>query len=129
DVQEGFADTVSATRKILAGSDEINGDFGLPAESLKLAATKYPSQLALATPTGERYVALNMTKPPFDDINVRKAVIANSDREALRATRGGALIGNVETHFLPPTISGFDQAGGVAGPQGSQYDFLQNPKG
>ena len=35
------------------------------------------------------HVALNMSKPPFDNINVRKAVIANSDREALRATRGG----------------------------------------
>jgi peptide/nickel transport system substrate-binding protein len=128
-VQEGFADTVSASKKILTGSDEINGDFGLPAESLKLAATKYPSQLALAPPVGERYVALNTAKPPFDDINVRKAVIANSDREALRATRGGALIGNVETHFLPPSLPGFDQAGGVAGPQGSEFDFVQNPKG
>ncbi|OLE35966.1 MAG: hypothetical protein AUG48_09180 [Actinobacteria bacterium 13_1_20CM_3_68_9] len=128
-VQEGFADTVSASKKILTGSHEINGDFGLPAESLKLAATQYPSQLALAPPVGERYIALNTTKPPFNDINVRKAVIANSNREALRATRGGALIGNVQTHFLPPSIAGFDQAGGVAGPQGSQFDFVQNPKG
>jgi len=129
DIQEGFSDTVSATKKILSGSSEINGDFGLPAEGLKLAATQYPDQLTLTPTAGFRHVALNMSKPPFDDINVRKAVIANSDREALRATRGGILIGPIATHYIPPLIPGFDQAGGLAGPQGSQFDFLQHPTG
>jgi peptide/nickel transport system substrate-binding protein len=129
DVQEGFADTVSASKKILAGSQLVNGDFGLPAESLKLAVNSYPDQLALVPPIGSRYVSLNTSKPPFDDINVRKAVIANSDREALRATRGGALIGNIQTHYIPPEMSAFEEAGGLPGPQGSQFDFLQNPKG
>jgi peptide/nickel transport system substrate-binding protein len=129
DIQEGFTDTVSAGKKILTGSDQVNGDFSSEPETLKLAATKYPDQLTLTPTGGNRYVALNTSKPPFDDLDVRKAVVAGSDREALRATRGGPLVGPVATHFIPPDIPGFEEAGGLAGPQGSEFDFVQNPKG
>ena len=40
--------------------------------------------------------------PPFDDINVRKAVVANFNRTDLRNTRGGELTGPVASHYLPP---------------------------
>ena len=43
---------------------------------------------------------MNTTVKPFDDINVRKAVIAGLDRNALRLTRGGELLGDIATHFL-----------------------------
>jgi peptide/nickel transport system substrate-binding protein len=129
DIQEGFTDTVSAGKKILTGSNQVNGDFSSEPQTLKLSATKYPDQLALTPSGGNRYVALNTSKPPFDDIDVRKAVVAGSDREALRATRGGELTGPIATHFIPPDIPGFEEAGGLAGPQGSEFDFVQNPKG
>jgi len=129
DIQEGFSDTVSAGKKILTGSDLVNGDFSAEPTVVKEAVQKYPDQLTLTDSGGNRYVALNTTKPPFDDINVRKAVIANSDRTALVATRGGPLVGAVATHFIPPAIPGFDEAGGVAGPQGSEFDFVQHVNG
>jgi peptide/nickel transport system substrate-binding protein len=129
DIQEGFTDTVSAGKRILTGSNQVNGDFSSEPQTLKLAATKYPDQLALTPSGGNRYVALNTSKPPFDDLNVRKAVVAGSNREDLRATRGGPLTGPVATHFIPPGIAGFEEAGGLAGPQGSEFDFVQNPKG
>ena len=129
DIQEGFTDTVSAGKKILTGSNQVNGDFSSEPQTLKLSATKYPDQLALSPSGGNRYVALNTSKPPFDDLNVRKAVVAGSDREALRQTRGGPLTGPVATHFIPPDLPGFEEAGGLAGPQGSEFDFVQNPKG
>jgi peptide/nickel transport system substrate-binding protein len=69
---------------------------------------------------------LNTSEPPFDDINVRKAVIANADREALRATRGGALAGTIATHFIYPNFPGFDEGGGLKGPN---LDFIQHPTG
>ena len=49
---------------------------------------------------------MNTTIKPFDNINVRKAVIAGFDRNALRLTRGGALVGDIPTHFIPPGIAG-----------------------
>ena len=107
----------------------MNGDFSSEPEVIKEAAQKYPDQLTLTAGGGNRYVALNTTKPPFDDINVRKAVIANSDRDALVKTRGGPLVGAIATHFIPPGMPGFEEAGGVAGPQGSEFDFVQNTKG
>ena len=39
-VQEGFADTVSASKKILAGSAMVNGDFTAPPSAIKQAADR-----------------------------------------------------------------------------------------
>ena len=64
---------------------------------------------------------MNTTVPPFDNLDVRKAVNAGFDRNALRLARGGQLIGDIATHYLPPTIAGFDEAGGM---EGTGVDFL-----
>ncbi|MFI5121943.1 MAG: ABC transporter substrate-binding protein [Vicinamibacteria bacterium] len=125
--QEGFADTVSAGKKILAGSAEVNGDFSTPPGVIKQAATSGEQGQLTVTPSGgNRYIALNTQEPPFDDINVRKAVIAGSNRTDLRNTRGGELVGPVATHFLPPDFPGFEEAGGL---EGTGLDFVSNPDG
>jgi peptide/nickel transport system substrate-binding protein len=127
-VQEGFADTVSAGKKILTGNAEVNGDFTAPPSVIKQAASDgEPGQLTLTPSGGNRYVALNTSVPPFNDINVRKAVIANANRTDLRNTRGGVLTGEVENHYLPPEFPGFEQAGGLEG--FSDLDYLANPDG
>ena len=128
-VQEGFSDENSAVAKILTGQSMVNFDFAATGEALKLAANQYPHQLTLTPAGGSRYVALNTAKPPFNNIDARKAVIAASNRLALLATRGGSLSGIVATHFIPPGIPGFQQAGGAAGPTGAAYDFIQHPAG
>ncbi|HEX5898274.1 MAG TPA: hypothetical protein VFY32_02660, partial [Solirubrobacteraceae bacterium] len=46
-------------------------------------------------------VSMNSTIKPFDNLNVRKAVVAASDRKALQLTRGGTAAGDLATHFLP----------------------------
>ena len=125
-VTEGFTDVNSAVRKILTGDSQVNGDILPEPEGLKLAAQDYPDQLQLVPGTGNRYVALNTAIAPFDDINVRKAVIAAADREALRLERGGELIGPIATHFIQPTIPGFEEAGGFEGPD---LDFIASPTG
>ena len=128
EIQEGFNDTASASRKVLNGEATISGDFVPPPAVLKEAATESePGQLVLTPSGGNRYIGLNTQEPPFDDINIRKAVIANSDREALRNTRGGELIGPVATHILPPLFPGFEEAGGVEGDPA--LDFLATPTG
>jgi peptide/nickel transport system substrate-binding protein len=126
-VQEGFADTVSASKKILTGDAMVNGDFTTPPSAIKQAVTSGDDgQLTLTPSGGNRYVALNTQQPPFDDINVRKAVVANSNRTDLRNTRGGELTGPVATHYLPPDFPGFEEAGGLEGPD---LDFMANPDG
>lgn len=126
-IQEGFADTVSASKKVLSGSAQVNGDFTTPPSAIKDAATEgEPGQLTLTPSGGNRYIAMNTQVAPFDDINVRKAVIANANRTDLRNTRGGELTGPVATHYLPPEFPGFEEAGGF---EGSGLDFLANPEG
>jgi peptide/nickel transport system substrate-binding protein len=124
-VQEGFTDTTSASRKILSGSASVNGDINPPPQIIE-EATALEGQLVITPAGGGRWVAMNTQEPPFDDINVRKAVIANSNRVDLRNTFGGELVGPVATHFLPPEFPGFEEAGGLEGPD---LDFLANPEG
>ena len=128
--QEGFTDPTSASKKILTGDSQVSGDFPPSPTVVKDIASggQYDTSQMVAVPSGgNRYIALNTAEPPFDDINVRKAVIANSDRVALRNTRGGELFGPVATHFLPPLIPGFEEAGGLEGDP--NLDFLQSPTG
>ena len=81
----------------------------------------------LTPPTGRfRYIALNNTVKPFDDLNVRKALSAAFDRDALRKAFGGPLVGEIPTHWIPPGQPGFEEAGGDAGPG---VDFLAKPEG
>jgi peptide/nickel transport system substrate-binding protein len=129
-VQEGFADPTSAAKKILDGSAQVSFDFPPSPTVVKDVASggQYDPSQMIATPSGgNRYVGLNTTEPPFDDINIRKAVIANSDRVALRNTRGGELFGPVANHYIPPLIPGFEEAGGLDPPEG--LDFLESDTG
>ena len=71
-------------------------------------------------------VSMNTTVKPLDDVNVRKAVLAVFDRRAMQLTRGGAAVGDIATHFLPPHFPGYNEAGG---PEGAGVDYLSNPNG
>lgn len=121
-VNEGNDITV-ASRQVLTGQSMVSGDFAAPPpEVAKNLQTRYKGQFSITPSQGNRFIALNAAKPPFDNVNVRRAFLAATDRTALRLTRGGPYIGTVATHFLPPGIPGFDEAGGKAGPG---FDFMK----
>jgi peptide/nickel transport system substrate-binding protein len=92
---------------------------------VKLATQKYNSQVSF-TPLGNRYISFDTAIPPFNNLNLRKAVIAGMNRTQLQLTRGGRVAGDIATHFLAPSAPGFDAAGGTNGPG---FDFLKNPNG
>ena len=126
-IEEGFADTASASRRILDGDAQVNGDITPPPTVQKEAAQGAEEGQIVASPSGgNRYVALNTQQPPFDDLDVRKAVIAASDRTAMRNTRGGEIVGPVATHFIPPGMPGYEEAGGL---EGEGQDYLASPEG
>src|SRR4051794_26920454 len=116
------------SRQVLEGSKMLTGDFQLPAQILSsVSQGDQKDQLVLTPPTGRfRYIALNNRVKPFDDINVRKALSAAFDRDAMRKAFGGPLVGDIPTHWIPPGQPGFDEAGGDAGPG---VDFLAKPEG
>jgi peptide/nickel transport system substrate-binding protein len=47
-----------------------------------------------------RYLSFNIAEPPFDDINVRKAVNFALDKEGMRRIRGGPLVGEIANHIM-----------------------------
>jgi peptide/nickel transport system substrate-binding protein len=125
-VKEGVDPDVGA-RQIVSGSHMISGDFQLTPATLQRVSRTAKSLLVLTPPTGRyRYIALNTRDKPFDNVNVRRAIVAGFDRNALRQAFGGPLVGEIPTHYIPPGQPGFDQAGGVKGPG---YDFMSHPSG
>jgi peptide/nickel transport system substrate-binding protein len=127
-VSEGNDITVG-NRKILQGQSMVGNQADLQASPaiLKQASASFKSQLIPGPFTGRfRYISMNTTIKPFDNINVRKAVIAGMDKNALRLAFGGPAIGAIPTHFLSPGIDGFDQGGGMNGPN---LDFMHTPGG
>jgi peptide/nickel transport system substrate-binding protein len=125
-VKEGVDPDVGA-RQIVSGSHMISGDFQLTPATLQRVATRNKDLLVLTPPTGRyRYIALNTRDKPFDNVNVRRAIVAAFDRTALRQAFGGAIVGDIPTHYIPPGQPGFDQAGGAKGPG---LDFMSHPSG
>ncbi|MGA2319938.1 MAG: ABC transporter substrate-binding protein [Solirubrobacteraceae bacterium] len=120
----GGDDTVIG-RQVLEGSDLVQNDT--PAQSIvQLADEKYRNQLEISPGAGDHYVAINNSHGPFTNVNLRRAYWAALDREAMDKARGGDLVTNVMTHFIYPEIPGFEQAGGLAGPN---VDYNEHPQG
>jgi len=118
-------DTNVIGRQVLEGSHMVQNDP--PAQSIvKLAYEKYRSQLEISPNAGDHYVAINNSKGPFTNVNLRKAYWAALDREAMNKARGGSLVTVPMTHFIWPEIPGFEAAGGYAGPK---YDYNEHPQG
>src|SRR5215212_7591513 len=128
-VEEGDDPNVG-NRKILNGESMVANptDLAPPPQFLKQNLNGSKKDQLVASPyTGRtRWVSLNTQVEPFDDINVRKAVFAGLDRKAMNLAFGGESVGKIATHIIPPGVAGFEQAGGLEGPD---LDFLKKPEG
>jgi peptide/nickel transport system substrate-binding protein len=52
------------------------------------------------------YMSFNLAEPPFDDVNVRRAVAFAIDRAGMLQIRGGPLFGEVATHAITNPLTG-----------------------
>ncbi|MGA2452048.1 MAG: ABC transporter substrate-binding protein [Solirubrobacteraceae bacterium] len=127
DIKIGGTNTVIG-RQVLEGSDLVENE-PVTQSNIKLAAEHYKSQLQISPGAGSHYIGVNNKVGPFSNIDLRKALWAALDRAAMDRARGGELVTNVATHFIYPTINGFEQAGGLKGPTGPQFDFNEHPEG
>jgi peptide/nickel transport system substrate-binding protein len=127
-IEEGNDDLTVASRRTLAGKNLLCCDAGQPPiPILRRALQRNKDQLGRVAGGGTRWIALNTTKKPFDNLNVRKAIIAGFDRNALRLTRGGEEVGSIAQHFIPPGIPGHEESGGTEG--FTEFDWMQKPEG
>lgn len=118
-------DTTVIGQQVLKGSDSVQLDT--PSNSIvQLAYQSYPSQITFTTGAGDHYVAVDNQHGPFANVNLRKALWAQLDREAIVKARGGSIVAEPMTHFLYPGDGGFQQAGGYPGPA---VDYNQSVTG
>jgi peptide/nickel transport system substrate-binding protein len=114
--KQGYDDPTVMTKQILSGTADVNGDVPPPAAQLRaiVGNASQKAQLTFTPTGGSRYVALDTTKPPFDNLYVRQAVAYVLDRNAMRLTRGGAIDGTIATHFIDPSFkgAGWEYSGG-----------------
>jgi peptide/nickel transport system substrate-binding protein len=134
DYRPAYADTIVwkaggdanvLARQTLNSTDLLMADPP-PAPVLKTAYQTKKNQLSIAT-LGNHYASLNTQKPPFDNVNLRRAAVAAANRQAYLLARGGKLVGTVSTHFLGPDVGPAFQAAG--GEKGFGFDFLKSPTG
>jgi peptide/nickel transport system substrate-binding protein len=126
-IEAGNDDPSVATRRILGGKGFVAGDIEPPASQLKRLLKSNKSELSAVSGGGWRMISFDNSRPPFNDINVRKAVIAGFNRVAARQQRGGEALGPMAQHFLPPNFPGFEESGGLEGFK--EFDWLQKPEG
>jgi peptide/nickel transport system substrate-binding protein len=118
------ADPTVAARQTLQSSNLLMADTP-PSSVLKTAYQTKKTQLSIA-PLGIYYAALNTQVPPFNNVNLRKAVIAAQDRQAYLLARGGQLVGTVATHYIYPEVPGYAESGGA---KGFNEDYIASPTG
>ncbi len=123
-IRTNATDSNIAARQVLAGSHKLLD--GMPPPVVLKDVSEHHMDQAVTLPMGGyRFLPINTTIKPFDNVDVRRAVLAGFDRQAARQARGGPITGPLATHLLPPGIPGFEEAGGLAGPG---YDFVSVTK-
>ena len=127
-IRTNASDANVSARQVIDGQNMLL-DTNPPANILKDLVTKVKDQYLSVPSGGYRYFPLNTEVKPFDNINVRKAVMAGFSREAARKARGGKYIGDIATHWLPPDFPGFDQSGGFKGFPDIDYFNANNEDG
>jgi peptide/nickel transport system substrate-binding protein len=107
--------------KITAGELDGNWTGTPPAEVLQNYLTDPSLKENLHADPGDRtwYIEMNVLAPPFDDVNVRKAVnFAINKAGMLQAAGGPTIAGPIATHIMPPTVLDFG---------GETYDPYTSP--
>lgn len=128
DIRAGNEDTNVATRRILSGKGLASGEIEPPANQLKRLLQSNKKELSAVPGGGWRMISVDTSRAPFNDINVRKAVIAGFDRNAARQQRGGEALGPIAQGLIPPGMAGFEESNGVAG-YSKEFDWLAKPEG
>lgn len=104
------------TLKFLRGEQDVLRDF-TTAELLRFQAD--PRWKPFADYDAERQIlgeSMNVEMPPFNNVEVRRAVAAAIDRNALREIRAGNL--RATNQLIPPGIFGYDP-----NEVGQRYDY------
>ena len=115
-IEEGNTDEIGLARRTLSGKNLICCDSSKPPPSILARVLRNNlDQVGRARSGGAHWDPLNTKIKPFDNINIRKAVMAIADRYAIRKVAGGEAIGPIAQTYIPPGIPGHEESGGHEG--------------
>ncbi len=106
----------SETEELNFRAGQLHLSFDLPASKIPVYRKEAPDRLRLDPQLGTLYVNFNATKPPLNDMRVRRALALALDRAALAATVFNGAREPART-FVPPNC------GGYLAPEGQREDF------
>jgi peptide/nickel transport system substrate-binding protein len=128
DIQAGNEDAAVANRRVLTGENLALGELEPPSAQLKTLLENNKTELSAVPGGGWRMISMDNSRPPFNDINVRKAVIAGFDRNSARQQRGGEALGPIAQHYIPPGMAGFEESNSEEG-WTAEEDWMAKPEG
>ena len=115
EIRKAYLDRIETTiggteediaNKIDAGEIDINADGVPPPQQLRKYQTdpELKDQVHANPSDAIRYLSFNLAQPPFDDVNIRRAVNFAIDKEGMRRLRGGPLFGEIANHVILNTL-------------------------
>jgi peptide/nickel transport system substrate-binding protein len=116
-LRPAYADAINITiggdeqdlfNKVQAGELDAIADSGPPSQVLRQYSTDPTLQpyLYINQDDVTRYLEFNVATPPFDDVNVRKAVNFAIDKAGMRLLRGGESTGQIAGHIITNGLTG-----------------------
>lgn len=84
-------DVATELKRYQAG--ELDTTFDIPLNQIETLKAEIPGEVVISPSTEVSYYSFNLTKPPFDNIDLRRALTLAIDRETLegKIVRGGAI--------------------------------------
>jgi oligopeptide transport system substrate-binding protein len=109
-------DYAQALKRFRAGEFDLT--WGVPSSEIAWLRNNMPGVLHIAPYVAVNYIEFNFTRPPFNDLRVRKAISMAIDREVIasRVMRAGE---RPAYAMVPPGIPGY--------PGKAQFDFKSMP--
>jgi peptide/nickel transport system substrate-binding protein len=116
DIRPAYLDRIEVTMggteqdlalQVDAGELDIQFDGVAPAEQVRRYQTdpQLQDRLFIHEDDSVRYLTLNLAMPPFDDVNVRRAVNLAIDKDAMRRIRGGPHEGEIAGHIITDALT------------------------
>jgi peptide/nickel transport system substrate-binding protein len=124
-LEQHASGAAALAQRVLSGRAAVSSSEPLRTDLDRALSTRR-AQVVLPLAGEITFIGLNTRITPFGNADVRRAVSAALDQDAVRAALGGAAVGARPTHWIPPGVPGFTEAGGRAGPG---VDFLAHGRG
>ncbi|MFC2037980.1 peptide ABC transporter substrate-binding protein, partial [Chloroflexota bacterium] len=88
------------------GDLDVYHPWELPTSDMDRARQRHPGEFVSEPWLHTHYLAFNTSRPPFDDVRVRRAFVLATDRETLAGVALGGFVYPATGGFVPPGMAG-----------------------